>query len=41
MLSVVGHPFCIHPDSKLRRLAIAYDWAILDIHQSTTKIQAP
>ena len=33
MLSVVGHPFCIHPDAKLRRLAVAYDWAILDLHR--------
>ena len=35
MLSVVGHAFCIHPDTKLRRLAVAYDWAILDIRRST------
>ena len=31
MLSVVGHPACIRPDKKLRRLAMAYDWPILDI----------
>jgi HAD superfamily hydrolase (TIGR01490 family) len=31
MLSVVGHPACINPDKKLRRLARAYDWPILDI----------
>ncbi len=31
MLSVVGHPFCIHPDAKLKRLAVAYDWPILSI----------
>ncbi len=31
MLSVVGHPFCIHPDAKLRRLAVAYDWPILSV----------
>ncbi len=31
MLSVVGHPACINPDSRLRRLAHAYDWPILDI----------
>lgn len=31
MLSVVGHPFCINPDSRLRRLALAYDWPILDL----------
>jgi len=34
MLSVVGHPFCIHPDTKLERLAVAYDWAVLDIRRS-------
>ncbi|MED5373006.1 MAG: HAD family hydrolase [Myxococcota bacterium] len=31
MLSVVGHPHCINPDPKLRRLAVAYDWPVLDI----------
>lgn len=31
MLSVVGHAFCINPDRKLRRLARAYRWPILDI----------
>jgi phosphoserine phosphatase len=31
MLSVVGHPACINPDSKLRRLAAAYNWPVLDI----------
>lgn len=31
MLSVIGHPACINPDSRLRRLAHAYDWPILDI----------
>lgn len=31
MLSVVGHPFCINPDRRLRRLAHAYDWPILDL----------
>ena len=31
MLSVVGHPACINPDSRLRRLAAAYSWPILDI----------
>lgn len=31
MLSVVGHPHCINPDKSLRRLALAYDWPILDI----------
>jgi HAD superfamily hydrolase (TIGR01490 family) len=31
MLSVVGHPYCVHPDSKLRQLAHAYNWPILDI----------
>ena len=31
MLSVVGHPACINPDARLRRLARAYSWPILDI----------
>ena len=31
MLSVVGNPFCINPDWRLRDLARAYDWAVLDI----------
>jgi len=35
MLSVVGHPQCINPDKKLRRLALAYQWPILDIDRPT------
>ncbi len=31
MLSVVGHPYCVHPDGKLERLAQAYHWPILDL----------
>jgi HAD superfamily hydrolase (TIGR01490 family) len=31
MLSVVGQAFCINPDRKLRRIAQAYRWPILDI----------
>lgn len=31
MLSVVGQAFCINPDRKLRRMAQAYRWPILDI----------
>jgi HAD superfamily hydrolase (TIGR01490 family) len=31
LLSVVGHPYCVHPDRKLERLAKAYDWPILDL----------
>ena len=31
MLSVVGHAFCINPDKKLKRLAQAYRWPIVDI----------
>lgn len=31
MLSVVGHPYCVHPDRKLARLAHAYSWPILDL----------
>lgn len=33
MLSVVGHPFCINPDSRLKQLADAYDWPVLDIRK--------
>ena len=32
MLSVVGHAFCINPSRKLKRLAQAYRWPILDIN---------
>ena len=35
MLSVVGHPFCINPDKRLRNLADAYDWPILDITRAS------
>jgi len=35
MLSVVGHPFCINPDWRLRDLATAYDWAVLDLDRSS------
>jgi HAD superfamily hydrolase (TIGR01490 family) len=35
MLSVVGHPQCINPDKKLRRLARAYQWPILDVDRPT------
>lgn len=31
MLSVVGHPYCVNPDRRLRRLALAYDWPILNL----------
>lgn len=31
MLSVVGHPNCVHPDKRLAQLARAYDWPILDV----------
>ncbi len=31
MLSVVGHPFCINPDARLRKLARSYHWSVLDI----------
>jgi len=33
MLSVVGHPFCINPDSKLARMAKSCDWPILDLER--------
>ena len=31
MLSVVGHPAAVNPDSKLRRLATVYSWPILHL----------
>lgn len=34
MLSVVGNPFCINPDRRLRRLAQAYSWPILDLGET-------
>jgi HAD superfamily hydrolase (TIGR01490 family) len=34
MLSVVGHPNCIKPDAKLRQLARAYAWPVLDIDRA-------
>lgn len=35
MLSVVGHPFCINPDWRLRDLARAYDWAVLNLDRKS------
>jgi HAD superfamily hydrolase (TIGR01490 family) len=40
MLSVVGHPACINPDSRLRRLAAAYSWPILDIDRPSRGVNA-
>lgn len=31
MLSVVGHPACVNPDTKLRQLAEAYSWPIVSL----------
>jgi HAD superfamily hydrolase (TIGR01490 family) len=31
MLSVVGHPAAVNPDSRLRLLAKAYDWPVFDL----------
>ena len=31
MLSVVGHPACVNPDTKLRQLAKAYSWPIVNL----------
>lgn len=31
MLSVVGNPYCVNPDSRLEQLARAYDWPVLDV----------
>ncbi len=30
MLAVLGHPTAVHPDAKLRSVARAYDWPVLD-----------
>jgi HAD superfamily hydrolase (TIGR01490 family) len=35
MLSVVGQAFCVNPDKKLKRLAQAYRWPIIDITKET------
>lgn len=37
MLSVVGHPYVVNPDRRLRRLALAYDWPILDIDRPLSR----
>jgi HAD superfamily hydrolase (TIGR01490 family) len=31
MLSVVGHPACVNPDTRLRQLAKAYSWPIVSL----------
>lgn len=31
MLSVVGHPACVNPDPRLRQLAKAYSWPVVDL----------
>lgn len=41
MLSVVGHPACINPDSRLERLARAYRWPILDIQRPARMDRRP
>ncbi len=35
MLSIVGHPFCVNPDWRLRDLAKAYDWAVLNLNATS------
>jgi HAD superfamily hydrolase (TIGR01490 family) len=35
MLSVVGHPAAVNPDTKLTRLAKAYGWPILSLEHPT------
>ncbi len=34
MLSVVGHPAAVNPDARLKRLAGAYDWPVLDLRKA-------
>ncbi len=41
MLSVVGHPACIRPDARLRRLAQAYRWPVLDIERPARMDRRP
>lgn len=31
MLAVVGHPTCVNPDFRLRSLARAYDWPVIEL----------
>ena len=33
MLSVVGHPAAVNPDKKLKQLALAYQWPIIDLDE--------
>ncbi|AKU94297.1 Phosphoserine phosphatase [Labilithrix luteola] len=35
MLSVVGHPAAVNPDSKLERLARTYGWPVLTLDKNT------
>lgn len=35
MLSVVGHPAAVNPDSRLKRLARTYGWPVLTLETST------
>ncbi len=41
MLSVVGHPYCVHPDGRLERLANAYSWPILDLKTTGPRRSRP
>ena len=34
MLSVVGHPVAVNPDSKLRTLAATYQWPVLELRDA-------
>jgi len=36
MLAVVGHPTAVNPDGKLRGVARAYDWPVLDTTGAST-----
>lgn len=36
MLSVVGHPAAVNPDSKLERLARTYGWPVLSLDSTAT-----
>ncbi|HET9552936.1 MAG TPA: HAD family phosphatase [Anaeromyxobacteraceae bacterium] len=36
MLAVVGHPTAVNPDARLRRVARAYEWPIIQTTEGTT-----
>ncbi len=41
MLLAVGHPAAANPDGKLRKVALARGWGILDLNQSASPLGPP